>query len=146
MLYEDEKVLTIDEYEKIAREYMRSYGENQFKFINAEDDKEKVDNAAFYFSAVSRSLFCLGGFLNTSRLYALTCKQIKAFEELYGVKLPNTCLPRGDKPKLFLQYNGYESALILALFELSRSSNHSAELERMIVDRLVLCKNIYACK
>lgn len=146
MLYEDEKVLTIEEYEKIAKEYMRSFGENQFRLINAEDDREKVEKTALCLSTVSRSLFCLGGFLNTSQLYALTSKQIKIFGKLYNIKLPSAKMPRGDKTQIFLQYNGQESALILALFELSKSSNRCEEIERMLVDRLVLSKNIFARK
>ncbi len=143
MLYEDDKILTIDEYEKIAREYMNSFGENRFKLINAEDDSEKVEKAIQYFSTVNRLLFCLGGFLNTFRLYTLTCKQIKAFEEIYNIKLPFTPAPKGDKSKIFLRYIGNESGLIMSLFELSKTSNHGGELERMITDRLILSKNIF---
>ena len=143
MLYEDDKILTIDEYEKLAREYLTAIEENKIELINVEDDSALIDEMFHSFACVSRALFCLGGFLNTSRLYSLTSKQIKTLQEIYSLKLPHVVLPSYDKTKLFLHFVGCESGLILSLIKLAKSSNNAQVLEKMISDRLVLCKNIF---
>ena len=143
MLYEDDKILTIDEYEKVAREYLKAIEENKIELIKVEDDSSLIEEVLHSFACVSRSLFCLGGFLNTSRLYSLTCKQIKTLQEIYNCKMPQAVLPSYDKTKLFLHFVGCESGLILSLNNLAKSSNNAQVLEKMINDRLILCKNIF---
>lgn len=143
MLYEDDKILTIDEYEKLAKEYLKSFNDKEFKLISAIDDKNLIQDVLMDFSLISRTLFCLGGFLNTSRLYSLTCKQVKTLQEMYQTSLPNANIPFKDKTKLFLFYIGCENSLILNLLSLSRTSQNSDKIERMIIDRLVLSKNIF---
>lgn len=146
MLYEDDKILTIDEYQKLAQEYLKALDENNFKLISAEDDMPLVKELFENYSQVSRCLFCLGGFLNTSRLYSLTCKQIKTLQEIYNLKMPKALTVSNDKTKIFLHYLGCESSLILSLIKLSKTSKNIDILERMIIDRLVLTKNIFQKK
>ncbi len=143
MLYEDDKILTIDEYEKLAKEYLKAFSDNEFKLIRATDDKNLVQNALTDFALVCRSLFCLGGFLNTSRLYSLTCKQIKSMQEIYQTIPPKVTVPYRDKTRLFLYYLGCENSLILNLINLAKTSQNCDKIEHIIYDRLVLSKNIF---
>ena len=143
MLYEDDKILTIEEYEALAREYLKKAEENKIELIKVEDDAAMVEELFCCFARVNQCLFCLGGFLSTGCIYSLTCKQIKTLKQLYDCQLPQVVLPRQDKAKLFLHFVGCESALILSLTSLAKSSNKAQVFERMISDRLVQCKNIF---
>ena len=146
MIYEDDKILTMEEYEELAKQYYHSYNKNEFKFINTSEDEMLLDLVFNYFSLVNQSLFRLGGFLNTSKLYTLTNKQIKIFLNLYNKKLPFLSIKQCDKTNTFLNYIGLESQLLLNLINLARIDKNEDIINRIINDRLIAIKNIFLNK
>ena len=146
MIYEDDKILTMEEYEELAKQYYQSYNKNEFKFINTSEDEVLLDLVFNYFSLVNQSLFRLGGFLNTSKLYTLTNKQIKIFLNLYNKKLPFLSIKQCDKTNTFLNYIGLESQLLLNLINLARIDKNEDIINRIINDRLIAIKNIFLNK
>lgn len=146
MIYEDDKILTMEEYEELAKQYYQSYNKNEFKFINTCEDEVLLDLVFNSFSLVNQSLFRLGGFLNTSKLYMLTNKQIKIFLNLYNKKLPFLSIKQCDKTNTFLNYIGLESQLLLNLINLARIDKNEDIINRIINDRLIAIKNIFLNK
>ena len=146
MIYEDDKILTMEEYEELAKQYYQSYNKNEFKFINTSEDEVLLDLVFNPFSLVNQSLFRLGGFLNTSKLYTLTNKQIKIFLNLYNKKLPFLSIKQCDKTNTFLNYIGLESQLLLNLINLARIDKNEDIINRIINDRLIAIKNIFLNK
>ncbi len=146
MIYEDDKILTMEEYEELAKQYYQSYNKNEFKFINTSEDEVLLDLVFNSFSLVNQSLFRLGGFLNTSKLYTLTNKQIKIFLNLYNKKLPFLSIKQCDKTNTFLNYIGLESQLLLNLINLARIDKNEDIINRIINDRLIAIKNIFLNK
>ena len=146
MIYEDDKILTMEEYEELAKQYYQSYNKNEFKFINTSEDEVLLDLVFNSFSLVNQSLFRLGGFLNTSKLYTLTNKQIKIFLNLYNKKLPFLSIKQCDKTNTFLNYIGLESQLLLNLINLARIDKNEDIINRIINDRLIAIKNyVWKC-
>lgn len=146
MLYEDDKILTIEEYQKLAQEYLNATKNNHFKFICSDDNQSLVVDVFNNFALVGRNLFYLGGFLNTGRLYSLTCKQIKSLQEIYNFPIPKVSVPFFDKTKIFLNYLGCESALILSLIKLKECDQNCDLIDKILTDRLILTKNLFQKK
>ena len=143
MIYEDDKILSLEEYEDLAKKYYQSLKDRDVKFVDLRENEELIKETMSSFSLVNQCLFRLGGFLNTSKLYFLTNKQIKIFKTLYDVTSDIVNLNFKDKTKTFLQYIGLESQLILNLIDLAKKDKNQEVLDRIINDRLVLLKNIF---
>ena len=143
MIYEDDKILSLEEYEDLAKKYYQSLKNHDVKFVDLRENEELIKETMSSFSLVNQCLFRLGGFLNTSKLYFLTNKQIKIFKTLYDVTPDIVNLNFKDKTKTFLQYIGLESQLILNLIDLAKKDKNQEVLDRIINDRLVVLKNIF---
>ena len=77
MEYNDEQVLSLQDYEKIAKAYAK--GVRNFKIISLDNEEtQKLIEPIFeLLYSIKASLFVLGGFLGTSKFYSLNERQIK---------------------------------------------------------------------
>ena len=146
MNYNDEKLLSIDEYEVMAKAYSAHLRDKGFIFIqvDSEENNELIAEVNELFAQIKSSLFFLGNFLGTGRLYTLTDRQIKLFQTIYpDCTQANSYKIRGDKTKCFLNMIALESTLISKLLTLSENSPFFKQIDTMIRERLYVCGEIY---
>ncbi len=149
MEYNDEKLLSIDEYEVMAKAYSQHLRDKGFIFIqvDSEENNELICEVNELFSQIKSSLFYLGNFLGTGRLYSLTDRQIRLFQTIYpDCTQTNSYKIRGDKTKCFLNLMSLESTLISKLLTLSENSPFFKQLDTMIRERLYVTSEIYKIK
>lgn len=144
MNYKDDVILTIEQYENIAKKYSESLKKNGFKIIKVDNEKNKelINQILSLMSKIKSSLFRLGGFFNTSKIYSLNERQIKKMIILFDIPLPFENFQFLDKKKTFSNYITLEFRLIKNLIELKEQSNFESELNRILNDRLTLLSNL----
>lgn len=144
MNYKDDIILTIEEYENIAKKYNESLKKNGFKIIKVDNEKNKelIVQTLSLMSEIKSYLFRLGGAFNTGKIYSLNERQIKKMTILFDSPLISTKLQLLDKNKTFLSYISLEFKLIKNLIELKEQSNFESELNRMLNDRLTLLSTL----
>ena len=146
MEYNDEKMSSLEQFERAAKEYAKALNESGFKIIkiNERDKQELVDKIMLLFSQIKLLLFRLGGYLGTGKLYFLTEKQSKKLAILWDEPITkNIKIPLLDKTKTFLKYLGCEFALIKNLIVIKDQSNFESDITRIINDRLTILERIF---
>ena len=149
MEYNDEKLLSIDEYEVMAKAYSAHLKDKGFIFVQVDgrEHDELVAETFELFSKLKSSLLFLGNFLGTGRMYSLTDRQIKLFQTMYPeCSTVETYKIRGDKTKCFLNMLSLENALLLKLITLSENSPFFKQLDTMVQERLYVSSEIYKIK
>ena len=146
MLYNDEKLLTIEEYEVMAKAYNQSLKDRGFIFvqIDGRDNEDLAIEIFEIFSKIKSLLFHLGNFLNTGRMFSLNERHIKTFLTLYPSLTTSSHKVRGDKTTCFLAFLGLESSLLSKLMLLSEQSPFSSQIDRIINQRLTLMSQLFA--
>ena len=144
MDYKDDVILTIEQYENIAKKYNESLKKNGFKIIKVDNEKNKelINQILSLMSKIKSSLFRLGGFFNTSKIYSMNERQIKKMIILFDTSLPIENLQFLDKKKTFSNYIILEFRLIKNLIELKEQSNFESEINRILNERLTLLSNL----
>lgn len=146
MRYEDDRLLSLDEYAVMAKAYSDGLKKQGFMFIqvDARENDELVNEIFEIFTQIASLLKYLNGFLGTDRLLKLTQKQLSAYQVMYpSCELSISYRIRGDKTRCFLHLLSLESKLLgrlLILIERSPFSNH---LSSFVKERLYLCGEIY---
>lgn len=146
MEYNDEKLLSVSEYETMAKAYSKNLRDKGFIFVqvDSEQNEAMLHEIFVNFLQLKSSLFFLGGFLNTGKLYSLNERHFKIFQTLYPeVRTTETFRVRGDKTKCFLNMISLESKLISSLLSLTDQSPYHDQLERMIYERLATTQSIF---
>lgn len=146
MEYNDEQILSIDEYETMAKAYSNALKKHGFVFIKIDSEKnqELITKAFELISKIKTCLFLMGGFLNTSSFYSLNERQIKKLRIIFDYEEPLVNHHyRHDKTTCFLIFLGLESQLLKVLLQLSEESNFEFELKKIINDRLTMLANIF---
>ncbi len=146
MEYNDERILSAQEYELMAKEYAKSIKNKGFIFVQI--DSEEVSNLAEEtFSYLAKSKACLltmGGFLNTSSFYSLNERQIKKLRIIFDYDKPlENYKTKHDKTACFLMFIGLEARILKNLMQLSEKSNFERELKIIYQDRLTMLENIF---
>ena len=137
MIYNDEKTLSSDQYQKMAEEYSKAL-QNKFVFVSLDNSKEEAylhEVMALFFD-IKNNLFALGGFLGTSTIYNLTEKHILKMQKLYdkSYNFESKHFSK-DKVKCLLNYLSLESNLLNKLLYLAQQSNFSKDLFDIIKER-----------
>ncbi len=146
MEYNDEKLLSIDEYEIMAKAYSAHLKDKGFIFVQVDgrENEQLICDTYELFCRIKSSLLFLGNFLNTGKLYTLNERQIKTFQIMYPSCEQNISYKiRGDKTKCFLNLQSLESKLLSNLLSLSEQSPFSNQILRIIEQRLYLTSEIY---
>ncbi len=143
MEYNDEQILSLQDYEKIAKAYAK--GVRSFKIISLDNEEtQKLVLPIFeLLYSIKASLFTLGGFLGTSKFYSLNERQIKKlsimldFDEV--LKVPQ---PPKDKTRCLLKFLADELVLIRNLSNFAEKSNYERQIKEIIDSRLALLSQI----
>ncbi len=146
MEYKDEQILSIEQYETIAKAYCNALKKRGYKFIKVENEKnqELIEQTFITLSKIKTCLFLMGGFLNTSSLYSLNERQIKKLRIILDYESPlKPFQMKHDKTMCFIKLIGFESELIKLLLILEEESNFENEIKKMIDDRLTLFSTIF---
>lgn len=146
MEYNDEPILSINEYENMAKAYNEGMKERGFIFVRVdrEMNEQMVEEMFDLFFKINRCLFLMGGFLNTSSMYSLTDRQIKRMRTLfdYNQPMPNYKF-KPDKTSCFLKYIALEFRLLKCLLNMKNHSNYDVQIEQIINDRLIALGNAF---
>ncbi len=144
-LYNDEQILSVNEYENIAKAYSNALKSKGFIIVQVDNEKNDVlikeifENLYF----IKTLLFNLGGFMGTSKFYSLNERQIKKlaiildFEENVEIKKS----PR-DKTKCLLEFLSTECLLIKNLIELADKTSYESQIKDIINSRLNLLSSL----
>lgn len=146
MEYNDEQILSLEDYETIAKAYAKSMKNKGFIFVQVDSNEVKalIEETFDYLAEIKSCLFIMGGFLNTSALYSLNERQIKKIRLIFDYSQPlKTFKLKYDKTLCFLRFIGLESKLIKNLLELAEKTNYESELKKLINDRLVTFGNTF---
>ena len=146
MNYNDDKILSIEEYEAMAKAYSDALKEKGFMFVNIDNRKneELIDNIFSQLAKIKTNLFYMGGFLNTSQFYSLNERQIKKMRIIFDYDQPiNTLAMNRDKTINFLNFISNEAILLKQLIKISSQSNFENEIINIVNDRLNLLGEIF---
>ena len=147
MEYNDEPILSLQDYELMAREYASALHKRGFIFVQVDDAQTNAmaEEAFQVLAEIKACLFNLGGFLNTSTMYSLNERHIKKLRVIFDYDKPlATFKLRRDKTYCFLRYIGLECKLLKCLFALSERTNYERELKKIYEDRLTTLVSIFA--
>ena len=149
MEYNDEKLLSVQDYEIMAKAYSNHLKSKGFVFVqvDATENELLISEVFELMSKIKSCLRFLGNFLGTGRLYSLNELQMKTFQIIYpSCDQTLSYKIRGDKTKCFLNLQSLESELISKLLTLSEQSPFSNQLLWLIKERLYLSSEIYKIK
>lgn len=146
MEYNDEILPSFEQYEEMSKAYMKNMRKNGFLFVKVDDEETSilVSNIFDILGKIRSCLFFMGGFLGTGKIYSLNDRHIEALKLLfdYDYTFPPYKI-RGDKTKCLLNFLSLESKLIKTLFQLSKTSSFSLQLERIINERLSIIEELF---
>lgn len=146
MEYKDEQILSIEQYENLAKAYANALKKHGFVFIKVDNEKNEILISKMFdlLYQIKRCLFIMGGFLNTSQIYSLNERQLKKLEILFDHEKQVTSNNlKQDKINCFLNYLGLEFELLKTLIQLKEESNNEYELNKIINDRLSILTNTF---
>ncbi len=147
MKYDDEQILTLQDYEIMAKAYANALKSKGFIFVQVDDEqfKEVVEETFDYFAQAKSCLLILGGFLNTSPIYSLNERQLKKLRVIFDYEKPLKSYKfRYDKTYCFLKFLGLEVRILKNLIYLKDKSNFENELNKLIEDRLITLSNVFS--
>lgn len=145
MQYNDDVILNIEDYEKMAKAYASALKSHGFMIVQVEDSEVKELYREVFDSLykIKACLFALGGFLNTSPFYSLNERQIKKLSLIFDYEgsLINF-RPPYDKTKCLLCFLSQECLLIKSLIKLAESCNYESQIKDIINSRLAKLSDI----
>ena len=136
-------MLSVEDYEKMAKAYAEMLRKNGIQFINIAEDVDQ--NVISNITKIKSLLFALGGFLNTGKFYSLNERHINKLSIIFDQDIPLPArLPYHDKTKCFLSFLSNEFALIQQLFSIVDKTRFDGDIKNIINDRLSLLSQILA--
>ncbi len=146
MKYNDEQILSLEDYEAIAKAYANSMKNKGFIFVQVDSSEVKtlIEESFNYLAEIKSCLFIMGGFLNTASLYSLNERQIKKLQILFDYSKPfQPFRMKHDKTLCFLKFLGLEAKLHRNLLALADKTSYERELKKIVDDRLITLSNIF---
>lgn len=146
MEYNDEPILSLQDYEVMAKEYNKSLKKRGFIFVQIDNyEVEQLVEETFNLLANSKAcLFVMGGFLNTSSFYSLNERQIKKMRIIFDYEKPlKTFRLKHDKTTCFLTFVGLEIRILKNLLLLCEKSNFEREIRTIYQDRISNLEQIF---
>lgn len=146
MEYNDEKTLSIEEYQLMAKAYADSLNKKGFKLINiGGPDSASIDELFQKLSSIKSLLFCMGGFLGTGQFYSLNERQLEKFKIIFDANMPRiNPVKTHDKTRCFLNFLSQELSLINLLNTIAEQSPFEKEIKNMTAQRLTVLSKILA--
>ena len=146
MEYNDEKLLSPDEYSVMAEAYSAALKKRGFVFVQVDAliDQKLIEEIFDCIGKIRSCLLFLGGFLGTGKLFQANERHTESLMLLFDIAFESPSHQiRGDKTKCFLGLLSLESKLISLLIELSKDCPFSKQIERIIKERLSISEEIY---
>lgn len=147
MEYNDEQLLSVENYQLMAKAYSNELKKRGFTVVQVDNEETNTLAQEIFDQLINIKsiLLMLGGFLNTGKFYSLNERQIRKISILFDVKSHSLASkhPR-DKTKGFLSFLSCEFCLIKNLINLSEKSNFEAEIKKLVESRLSLLSQILA--
>lgn len=143
-MYNDEQILSIDDYEKVAKAYADALRKKGLMIVTTNEvDSLLLEGIFEKLSNIKSYLFMLGGFLNTGAFYSLNERQIKKLSIIFDdYSLPLAKVAIRDKTKCFLSFLSTEMAVIKDLLKIAPQTSFEKEIEKIIEERLSLLSSI----
>ncbi len=144
-MYNDEQLLSISDYENLAKAYSSALKSKGFMVVQIDSEENRILlNETFNnLYSIKSYLFSLGGFLNTGKFYSLNERQVKKLSVLFDYERQDFKInPPHDKTKCLLKFLSCECQLIKNLITLSDRTNYESQLRDMINARLNLLSEI----
>ena len=144
MEYNDERLQSQEDYQKLATAYADALKEKGFQIISISRPSQQDIAAVFEkLYKIKSLLFCMGGFLGTSTFYSLNERQLEKFKLIFEYISPHSSsIKTHDKTKCFLSFISAELSLINQLNTIAEQSPFEIEIKRMITQRLISLSNI----
>ena len=139
-MYNDEQILSINEYEAMAKAYAQILRDKGFRIVcSATPSAQLVDSIFLHLAKIKCHLFALGGFLGTSPLYSLNERQLNKLCVVFDrEKPPIEKASTADKTKNFLSYLSNEFALLQELLTVAEQTSFEQEVKNILNQRLSL--------
>ena len=146
MQYNDEQILSVEDYEVMAKAYASTMKSKGFIFIQVDSSvvKALIEETFDFLAEIKTCLFIMGGFLNTASFYSLNERQIKKLRIIFDYSSPlQTFKLKHDKTLCFLRFLGLEAKVLKNLLSLAEKTNYETELKKMVDDRLITLGNTF---
>lgn len=146
MKYNDEQILSVEDYEIMAKAYASSMKNKGFIFVQVDSDEIKalVEETFGYLAEIKTCLFIMGGFLNTASFYSLNERQTKKLRVIFDYSAPLHAFKlKHDKTLCFLRFLGLETKLLRNLLSLAEKTNFEREFKKIVDDRLITLGNTF---
>ena len=146
MEYNDEQILSVEDYEVMAKAYASTMKSKGFIFIQVDSIvvKALIEETFDFLAEIKTCLFIMGGFLNTASFYSLNERQIKKLRIIFDYSSPlQTFKLKHDKTLCFLRFLGLEAKVLKNLLSLAEKTNYETELKKMVDDRLITLGNTF---
>ena len=146
MEYNDEQILSVEDYEVMAKAYASTMKGKGFIFIQVDSSvvKALIEETFDFLAEIKTCLFIMGGFLNTASFYSLNERQIKKLRIIFDYSSPlQTFKLKHDKTLCFLRFLGLEAKVLKNLLSLAEKTNYETELKKMVDDRLITLGNTF---
>lgn len=144
-MYNDEPILSIEEYQKLAKAYSKELQNKGFMFVAIDKQKEKLlsQKAVETLHQIKGLIFSLSGFMGTGALYGPTVNHIKILSSFCSFSPSQTKKFSRDKTKGFLNLISLENSLLGCLSELLLNSPNYAQILEIIEERTFLQSKLY---
>lgn len=146
MKYNDEQILSVEDYEVMAKAYASTMKSKGFIFVQVDSSEVKalIEETFDYLAEIKNCLFIMGGFLNTASFYSLNERQIKKLRIIFDYSRPlQTFKLKHDKTLCFLRFLGLEAKLLKNLLSLAEKTNYETDLKKIVDDRLITLGNTF---
>lgn len=146
MEYNDDAIMTPEEYGQLAKAYAESQKSPGFVFVKLDRDRERevLGEVFSLLGTLKSNLFALGGFLGTGALFNLNNKHVERLERLFDAEFSfKQQRFMADKTKCFLNMLSLEARAINKLLELALCSPHVDEIVGMIKERTELVGSLF---
>ena len=146
MEYNDEQILSVEDYEVMAKAYASTMKSKGFIFVQVDSSEVKalIEETFDYLAEIKNCLFIMGGFLNTASFYSLNERQIKKLRIIFDYSSPlQTFKLKHDKTLCFLRFLGLEAKLLKNLLSLAEKTNYETDLKKIVDDRLITLGNTF---
>lgn len=146
MEYNDERLQSQEDYQKLATAYADALKQNGFQIISvSQPHQQDIEEIFGNLYKIKSLLFCMGGFLGTSAFYSLNERQLEKFKLIFEyTSCPSSPIKTRDKTKCFLSFVSTELSLINQLNTIAEQSPFENEIKRMVTQRLTSLSKILA--
>lgn len=145
MFYDDEKLATEENINKMAKAYQKNLNKG-FLFVRLDGGQEEalLQDVMETFWGINSILLSLGGFLGTGAMLSINQKEALSLSKLYhkNFSFPQKKIAH-DKTKTFLSLLSHENHLTSKLISLAMQSDFAGEIFEIIKERSSFYESLF---